>query len=102
MCDAVDECVSFALSSNWHAGYYPQLYSDGFDKAQKDSDGWSFFLNTSATPTPPTPPAPPALPDGFLVSRQNLLMHGARFSTEIYTRDAIGSHACSLEALACV
>jgi hypothetical protein len=27
--------------------------------------------------------------------------HGARFSTEIHTRgDAIGSHACSLEALA--
>jgi hypothetical protein len=27
-----------------------------------------------------------------------MLVYGARFSAEVYTEDAIGSHACSLEA----
>jgi hypothetical protein len=31
-----------------------------------------------------------------------LLAHGARFSTELTLENAVGSHACSLEALASV
>lgn len=35
MCNAIQGCVSFALSSDWHGGRYPQLYTDGLSGATK-------------------------------------------------------------------
>ena len=76
MCDATPSCVAFALSKDWHDGYFPQLFTDGLPGDPHHSD-WVLFVNNSARPSPPAPPRPPpppSLPTGFLVTRQYLLM----------------------------
>lgn len=70
MCDTIPGCRSFALSHAWSGGYFPQLYTDGMP-GDRVGDGWVLFVNeTRGAHTPPPPPAS----DGFLISRQNILM----------------------------
>jgi hypothetical protein len=71
MCDATPGCRSFALSHSWSDGYLPQLYTDGMP-GDHVGDGWILFVNV--TGMPPASPPPPPVSDGFLVSRQNILM----------------------------
>lgn len=77
MCNAIQGCVSFALSSDWHGGRYPQLYTDGLSGATSNS-AWTYYVNASAPPPSPSPspppPPPPQVTAGFLISRQNVLM----------------------------
>lgn len=55
MCDATPGCRAYALTNEWHGGFYPQLYA-GVDIAEKQAAGWVLFENTA--PAPPAPPAP--------------------------------------------
>jgi hypothetical protein len=78
MCDNITRCRSFALSTDWHGGAYPQLYTDGIAEAVSNK-AWTFCDNVNAPTPPPTPPLPtpaptPSLSDAFLVSRQSVLM----------------------------
>jgi hypothetical protein len=75
---------------------FDEIYSFGVSGSGSGSGSWSGgdAVNGSGSEEMAAPTDMSFLP---------VLGYGARFSTEIYTRgDVIGSHACSLEDLACV
>lgn len=59
VCEASDNCTSFAISQKWHAGAKAQLYTTHWNKSIFD-DNWTLYAcDSDLPPSHPAPPAPP-------------------------------------------